>query len=65
MNDEQDGIWMESVFKFFLLLVCVQRIPEKSWKAPELNNGFYFEFDIVGNIRKSGEEISVDLSRNG
>jgi hypothetical protein len=29
MNDEQDGIWMESVFIFFVLLVCVQRIPGK------------------------------------
>jgi hypothetical protein len=38
---------------------------EKSQKAPERNNGFHYESDIAGNIRKFGEEISLDVSRNG
>jgi hypothetical protein len=38
---------------------------ERSHKAPERNNGFHYDSDISGKIRKSGEKISVDVSRNG
>jgi len=48
-----------------MLLVCVQGYQEKSQKAPEHNNVVHCESDIVGAIRKSGEEMNVDVSRNG
>ena len=56
MYGEQDGIWKESVFIFFVLLVCVQGILGKITEG---------ESDIAGNIRKFGKEISVDVSSNG
>jgi len=65
VNGEQDGIWMESVFIFFVLLLCVQGYKEKLQKATERNNGFHCEKGIAGNIRKSGECINVAVSRNG
>ena len=65
MNGEQDGIWMEQVFIFFVYCFASRVYQEKSQKAPERNNGFHYESDIVGNIGKSREKIGLDVSRNG
>ena len=62
MNGEQDGIWKELDFKFFVLLVCGQRYQEKSQQAPKRNNDFHYESDFAGSTRIRNSAVSYLLT---